>query len=278
MTADQQVRERRLGRWRASSHKLMLILKVAWLARKSPKEVVDGWNSYWAGVTTTGVGGDVLWDSAGSGEFDRYVPFIRQYFDTTLPVIDVGCGSGGFTRAVADHFPQTIGVDVSGAAVALAQEELAGRTDLHFRQLDMTIPGSTDGLAAEFGPANIFIRGVFHVLSPAGRSALAQNLLPVVGKRGRILLAETNYVGGSLGYLASLGATGRRIPEPLERVIRVLAPPGHFGAPERQAAFPDRGWLVLDDGATIITTIPLSAGAEPEQIPGYYAVMAPRSS
>lgn len=274
---DLRIQERRVRPLRASANKVLLIPRVAWLARKSPKKIVDGWNSYWAGVTSTGVGGDVLWDSAALDEWDRYVPLIVRHFDKELPIIDVGCGNGGYTRALADLFPLTIGVDLSPGAVALAQRESAGRADIHFRQLDGTVAGATDALAAEFRPANVFIRGVFHILSEAGRSTLAESLLPLVGTQGRVLLAETNFVGGSLGYLASLGATGRRIPEALERVIRVLAPPGHFGVPERRNAFPEREWVVVDDGQTVIRTIPLGDGTEAAQIPGYYAVLAQRA-
>ncbi len=218
----------------------------------------------------------MLWDSAALDEWDRYTPLISEHFDTELPVVDVGCGNGGFTRAIADLFPMTVGIDVSPAAVALAQRESAGLTDVCFRQFDATLAGATDGLASELGPVNVFVRGVFHILSEVAQSTLAENLLALVGTKGRVLLAETNYIGGSLGYLASLGATGRQIPEPLERVIRVLAPPGHFGVDERRNAFQDDRWEVVDEGPTVIRTIPLTDGAQAARIPGYFAVMAPR--
>ena len=68
-----------------------------------------------------------------------------------------------------------------------------------FRVLDAAAPGATDSIATGLAPANVFIRGLFHVLTPAERAILARNLLPIVGTQGRVILNETNYRGSSLG-------------------------------------------------------------------------------
>ena len=218
----------------------------------------------------------MLWDTSDLDEISTYLPHLRKHLDASLLMIDAGCGNGGFTRRLAAEFPTIMGLDLSPNAVALARRESAGASDIDFRVLDLTVPGSTAGLAEEFQPANIFVRGVFHILNPADRAVMARNLLPLVGARGRVFLAETNYRGSSLGYLESLGATPRAIPNPLERAIRDLPRPGHFGADERAEAFPSAEWELLADGPTVIETIPLRGPTEPEQIPGYYAVLAPR--
>jgi SAM-dependent methyltransferase len=264
------------AQWRRSLTNLLLIPRVAWLSRGAPKNLPDAWNKYWSGVTRTGVGGDVLWDSAELTETSSYRPMIDEYFDPAMPVVDVGCGNGSFTRYLADLFPVTVGVDLSTSAVELARTQSEGRAGLQFRQLDATVPGATADLAVEFGPANVFVRGVFHILTPAARAELARNLLPLVGDKGRVLLVETDYRGGSLGYLTSLGASPTAIPAPLERAIRDIPRPGHFGVKERSLAFPAAAWQVLEDGPTVIQTIPLRAGSALEEIPGYFAVMAAR--
>ena len=107
-------------------------------------------------------------------------------------------------------------------------------------------------------PANVFVRGVFHILSPSARIEMARNLLPLVGTTGRVFLSETNFRGSSLEYLESLGATPLWVPEPLQRAIRDLPRPGHFGAArDRAATFPAADWDVLADGPSVIETIPL---------------------
>jgi len=261
---------------RESLVRLLLIPRVARLSARTPKVPLVGWNHYWSRIRRTGVGGDVLWDTGDLDEIATYVPLLRKHLDPSLPLIDVGCGNGRFTRQLAAEYAPIIGLDLSPNAVALAQSESANIPHLNFRVLDLTVPGSTAGLAAECGPVNVFVRGVFHILSPADRVAMARNLLPLVGSRGRVFLAETNFRGSSLGYLESLGAKARSIPEPLERAIRDLPRPGRFGAEERAATFSATDWELLDDGPTVIQTIPLRGPTEPETIPGYYAVLAPR--
>lgn len=273
--ADRSVANR-LGQWRDSLFGLSLIPRVARLSRGASKSLPEAWNRYWSSVKSTGVGGDVLWDSADLSEISGYRSLIETYFDPAIPVVDVGCGNGSFTRYLADRYPVTVGVDMSSSAIELARRQSPGRPGLNFRQLDATVPGATSELAAEYGPANVFVRGVFHILTSSARIELARNLLPLVGDKGRVLLVETDYRGSSLGYLTSLGATVRGIPTPLERAIKDIPKPGHFGAGEREATFGSEEWVTLTDGPTVIQTIPLRAASEYEEIPGYHAVLAAR--
>lgn len=261
---------------RSTLGKAMLVPRVAWLGRRTPTDLLVGWNHYWSSVRSTGVGGDVLWDSAELDEVPRYLELMQAHLDLTLPVIDVGCGNGRFTRAIAPLFPSAMGVDLSPNAITLARRETGGSTSVSFRTMDATIPGSSSMIAAELAPMNVFVRGVLHVLSPSDRVTMASNLLPLVGTKGRVFFSETNFRGSGLGYLESLGAKPLRFPEPLERAIKDLPRPGHFGVEERIATFPAADWRLVEDGPTVIETIPLRGSTEPGRIPGYFAVMAPR--
>lgn len=254
-----------------------MVPRVAWLGLRTPKDLLIGWNHYWASVRSTGVGGDVLWDTGDLDEVPAYLPLMQAQMDMSLSIVDVGCGNGRFTRRLAPYFSGTIGVDLSPNAIDLARRESETAPILEFRALDASRPGSTTPLAEQYAPVNVFVRGVFHILSPEARVEMARNLLPLVGTRGRVFLSETNYRGSPLGYLESLGASLRRVPEPLERAIRDLPRPGHFGETERAATFPAADWELLADGPTVIETIPMRTATEPERIPGYFAILAPRS-
>jgi hypothetical protein len=140
----------------------------------------------------------------------------------------------------------------------------------------MTAPGAARGLADERG-ANVFIRGVLHVLSPADQAALVENLRILAGSRGAVFLAETNFQGNPVDYVSHLGATTKDIPAPLERAIRELPMPGHFGPAERARVLPAELWELLEDGAVAIETNPVTGVAAQSLIPGYYAVVRPRS-
>ena len=275
-TIARSVLERRSLRVRALIGRGLLIPRVAVLGFRTPKDVRVGWNHYWTNVRSTGVGGDVLWDTGDLDEIPNYLPLMLAHMDVALPIIDVGCGNGRFTRRLAPHFLAALGVDLSPNAVELAQRESVDMPNIEFRALDAAKPRATDSLAAEWAPANAFVRGVLHVLTPAERIIMARNLLPLLVVTGRLFLSETNFRGNSLEYIESLGATPRHIPRPLQRAIRDLPRPGHFGARERAATFPHADWVVLNEGPTVIETIPLRGPTEPERIPGYFAVLAPR--
>ena len=257
--------------------RMMLVPHVAWVGLRAPTDTAVGWERFWGRVRATGVGGDVLWDTGDLDEMDAHLAIMAEHLDGSLPIVDVGCGNGRFTRRLASSFASATGVDLAENAVARAQHEADGLAGVSFRALDALAPDTGEKVRADIGAdANVFVRGLFHILDPAGRAALARTLHHVVGSRGRVFLAETNFRGSQLGYLEHLGATARHIPAPLERAIADLPRPGHFGEPERVRTFPASAWSVVADGPADIETIPMRGNTGPEHIPGYYAVMEAR--
>ncbi|MCU1516062.1 MAG: Methyltransferase type 12 [Pseudarthrobacter sp.] len=287
-----------------------MIPKLIRLSRSAPKNRPVAWDRYWAGIAKTGAQSEVLWDSGSDHELLGYLDPLLRHFDPALPVVDVGCGHGSFTRALAPYFPQALGVDVSAHAVARARSESAGMENIRFLARDMTghgagtelakadlsgaelsgaelngaelnsatHNGSGPAIAGPAGPAgaNVFIRGVLHVLEPADQVALVENLRQLAGSRGTVFLAETNFQGNPVEYVTHLGATIDAIPAPLERAIRELPMPGHFGPAERSRAMPPDAWELLEDGPAVIETNPMTGDASASLVPGYFAVLRPR--
>lgn len=254
--------------------KFLIVPKVVRLQRGAPKDVGTRWDQYWAAVRRTGAGGDVIWDADSPLEAQHYLDRLRQHSDTSLPVIDVGCGNGRFSRALADAFPFVLGVDLAASAITRAAEESPGISNMAFRSLDMSAPGAGRELAAEFGEMNVFVRGVFHVLDRSERHAMAGNLRDLLGARGTLLLAETNFPGSSLSYLEYLGVTPTRLPQPLERAISSGIPrPSPFGNAELAECFPANQWHLLVTETTVIYTVPMRGLHEGETLPGLLAVI-----
>lgn len=262
--------------------------RLARLARSVPKNRTLAWERYWAGLAAAGDGGEVLWDAGTDREFLSYRDVLLRHFDPALPVVDVGCGHGVFTRALAGLFPEVVGVDVSRDAVECAREEQAlpvepsertGRITYEVR--DMTAPGARGGMLGGSGTvdeagANVFIRGLLHVLRPGDQAALAENLRLLAGSRGTVFFVETNFRGSPVSYASHLGATARSIPVPLERAIRGLPMPGHFGPKERARIFSPAVWELLEEGPAVIETHPMTGLRGQNKVPGYYAVLRQR--
>jgi len=275
MTAD-MVR-RWLTRAANRSSRAVLLPRVAWLGARTPRDPHVGWDQFWERIEATGDGGDVLWDSSSNRETRSYLDLMRKLLDRGLPIVDVGCGNGRFTRVLAGDFPTALGVDLSPFAITRARDESLDVPGATFLALDAAAAGSGQLLLAQVGEANAFVRGVFHVLDRQLRISLAANLLQLVGKQARVFLAETDYRGSALGYLEHLGATPRGIPPALGKAIISLPRPGHFGRPERVASFPDRDWELVEDGAITIDTVPMRGSSRAQPIPGYFAVLAART-
>ena len=261
---------------RSALRKYLMVPKLIRLSRSAPKDRAVAWDRYWAGIARTGAQSEVLWDSGSDHELLGYADVLQRHLDPTLPIVDVGCGHGSFTRALAPYFPQAIGVDVSAHAVARARNESAGMDNVTYLVRDMTQPGAGAGLAGGTD-ANVFIRGVLHVLEPANQVALVDNLRDLVGTRGTVFLAETNFQGNPVEYVTHLGATREAIPAPLERAIRELPMPGHFGPAQRSRVLPPDAWELLEDGPTTIETNPMTGDAAASLVPGYFAVLKPRA-
>jgi SAM-dependent methyltransferase len=263
--------------------KYLMIPKLVRLSAGAPRDHHVAWDLFWSNVKATGAAGDVLWDAGTDHEMLGYVDMLRLHLDTDLPVVDIGCGNGSFTRWLAGHFPHAMGVDVSAPAIRRARAESAGLSNVSYAVRDMTAPGSGTGLGEELhvlgadGGANVFIRGVLHVLRERDRFALAENARAIIGAGGRVFLAETDFQGNAVDYVSHLGATLRSIPAPLEGAIRGLPMPGHFGPKERSLAFPADRWELIEDGPTTIETVPLSSPTRADRIPGYFAVLKARA-
>lgn len=258
--------------------KLLLIPGLVYYRARAPRDPRAAWDQYWKNVRRTGSGGDVLWDAAGDDEIEKSVDSIVARMDRSLPMVDVGCGNGRYARAFARRFPKVLGVDVSPTAIARAREETGSAPNVSFRELDVAAAGAGRRLRDELGESNAFSRGVLHILDDAPRAALLDNLRELLGQRGVLYLLETDFDGGSLDYLESVGTRPGEIPTPIRLCAESgLAPPRHFGDAQRQAYFSEARWEMLANGPIEIPTLSLTGGGEAAHFPGYFAAVRPRA-
>ena len=263
----------------------LLLPHVVRFGMRAPRGATSTrWDRYWADVRATGDGGDVLWDSSRPDEARRYLDLLGAHADPRLPIVDLGCGNGRFTRALAARYPHALGVDLAPAAVARARQETTSHPGtegerLEFRAEDITTHGVGHRLNAELGDTNVFIRGVLHVLDAPARRQLATNVRALTGTNGTVLVAETNYQGPLLGYLESLGGSVRGLPHPLARAIAAGIPaPQPFGVAELDDCFSPGRWdRVLIDEDAGITAIPMHRTDTAETIPALVAVLRLRA-
>jgi SAM-dependent methyltransferase len=233
-----------------------------------------GWEQFWSGVHRTGPGGEVLWDVADRTELDWCVQRAGQHFDPALPVVDLGCGNGRFTRLLAERFPMVVGVDVSASAVRLADAESAGAPGVSYRVLDAADPAAMRSLAGDIGPVNVFMRGVLHITAADKRAGIADGIAALVGDSGRVLLVETAFEGDPLSYLEYVGGGHGRIPALVRPLVRAgIPPPRRFARPELDRTFPAGSWRRLDSGTVEMHVIDQDGRRPYLPIAGFFAVL-----
>jgi SAM-dependent methyltransferase len=254
----------------------LMIPQLMYYGIRAPRDQTDAWNRFWGGIRKTGDGGDVLWDTDQQHDLDDALKQLRTHADMSLPLIDFGCGNGRFTRALAPHFPRVVGFDVSSRAVDMARKASAGVNNVEHRVANAGEEGVGKRFADELGSANVYARGVFHVLEPKRRKIAADNIWHMLGSRGTLYLSETNITGGPLEHLAMQGATATWMPDPLRRCIEAgIRPPEHFGQREIESFFPRDRWNILDSGEVTMQILPMGPH-EVDSMPSYFAVIRRR--
>ncbi len=73
----------------------------------------------------------------------RYQPLKYQIVLSLLPdrvyhrALDIGCGTGIFSRLLKEQAEQVVGIDISQSAVDRARRDSAGVSNIEFRQANM---------------------------------------------------------------------------------------------------------------------------------------------
>lgn len=236
------------------------------------------WNRYWRSVQRTGQGGEVLWDSERYDDTDSALQPVLAAFDRSLPVVDLGCGNGRYARALGRHFPRALGIDASSAAVERAEQESRGSANVSFRVVDASVPGAGRRLAEEIGEANVYVRGILHVIDHRSRIAVVENIREIIGDRGALYLVETAFPGSQLDYLEFLTARPGRLPEMVKKLIDAGLPtPESFGEEQYRRYFSADEWVTLDSGPTIIHGVPMRPDQASLSIPSFFAIARRRA-
>lgn len=234
----------------------------------SPANYRDSWERYW---TATPDAGAPLWDSAPAEAVLRDLERFTPHVDLALPLIDVGCGNGSQSPALARQFPRVLGVDVSPAGIAQC-EARHHATGLEFRVLDLLDQAAVTRLHRELGDANLYVRTVIHQLADADRRTAVDNLVTLLGVRGRAFVFELS--PSAEAYFNYLFVEFGGPPPKLDRVLGSGIRPAALAAGELLALFTAAGCTALATGkGAVHSTLELPSGHR-AMIPADYAVFA----
>src|SRR5687768_4403835 len=131
-----------------SWRKFLLLPTLIQKGMRAPKTTVEGWEVYWKGIQSTGPGGDVLWDPAHAEEIEFCLHKSLQHAERALPIVDIGCGNGRFTRVLSRAFARAVGIDLSPSAVERARRE-STEENVTFQVHDLASRGWAESLHGE---------------------------------------------------------------------------------------------------------------------------------
>lgn len=126
------------------------------------------------------------------GSLESMAPYLGELiksFDSSLPLVDFGCGDGVLTEHFAEYFDVVVGTDISEAAIAKARRDNK-RSKVGYEQLDGADTVGAEKLHARLGDSNVHLRGVLHAMMPTDWPHALKNLKILTGKNGRVFDIE----------------------------------------------------------------------------------------
>ncbi|WNI21303.1 class I SAM-dependent methyltransferase [Streptomyces sp. ITFR-16] len=230
----------------------------------------EAWEGYWS--ATSDAPGEAIWDADPSLSAVPHSALLLPYADTSLPVVDLGCGNGTQTRWLAGRFAGALGVDLSHAAIAHARradpEGVAA-----YEQLDLADGDAVRALAGRIGDTNVYMRAVIHQSDPEARPAVAAAVATLLGTRGRAFVAELTPASKAVLQQAAQGPQGP--PPKLRRVFEHGLKPAGATDEEVPEVLRAAGLATLDSGDTVLPQTERLPDGTRIDLPARWFVLAP---
>ncbi|MGW5053368.1 class I SAM-dependent methyltransferase [Actinokineospora sp. NPDC004072] len=233
--------------------------------------VNDNWEHYWRDLPRER--GLPVWDSAGAITATAQLPLFQPHFDAALPVVDIGCGNGTQTAALAEHFPRVIGMDFAASAIEHARALQAG-SPATFRTFDLTDADAAGAVHAELGDVNAYLRGVLHQMPDADRPKAAAALSVLLGARGHAFMVELA-PAASATMKAAMGQDPGAVPK-LQRVFQYGLTPAAWDDGKLDAVLDGAGLEVVSRGEVALHGTDELPDGSPLLLPMIYAVVRNR--
>ncbi|MGW5444894.1 class I SAM-dependent methyltransferase [Streptomyces asiaticus] len=207
----------------------------------------QAWESYWR--ETSDAPGDAIWDADPSLSAAPHLDLLAPHADTSLPIVDLGCGNGTQTRYLAARFGRALGVDLAQAAVEHARRaDPAGAAE--YRRLSLTDADAVADLGRRLGDTNVYMRAVIHQSDAADRRPVAEAVATLLGRRGRGFVVELTV--RSKAVLGELAASPGGPPPKLRRVFDHGLRPADAADKEVPEVLAEAGLEILADGPTAL--------------------------
>ena len=226
------------------------------------------WENYWSKLFKDR--DTAFWDVPANLAVADALIRLKRSFDSTLPLIDFGCGNGTQTFFLAEYFSTVIGVDVAEAAIRQAQANNSF-PNLSFEVLDGMNRQEVQALNSKIGDANIYMRGILHQISAQDRPTVIESLQTLMGTKGQLYLSELSPKAKTL--FADLAQETGAPPEQLARVYQHGIKPAEISPEEIRTSFLNDKFAIAESGETSIATNHILPNGDRLKIPAFYMLI-----
>lgn len=122
---------------------------------------------------------------------DQEVAFLVEALglESGMRVLDVGCGPGRHSLALAARGIEVLGIDISERFVAIAQADTPEGSPASFRRLDARHLGEDPTLAGSFDAAISLCQGAFGLVHPGEDAGVLSGMAAALRNGGRVAVS-----------------------------------------------------------------------------------------
>ncbi|MFT5764477.1 MAG: SAM-dependent methyltransferase [Saprospiraceae bacterium] len=226
------------------------------------------WDQLWRQMQVSNE--SALWDVLPSEAISKDYSIFQSAFNSILPILDLGCGSGIQTGFLGSLYSTVIGIDASKKAIALAQKQ-NDNSLLIFVQLNVLDKEAVTSFKKKTGDANIYLRGVLHQIPTEHRPAFIDHIKILMGEAGTLYLIET--APNIQVYIQDLASRFSQLPLPLKRVLTSHFPPLGISLSEIQKWFKVADYKILESGYSTLQTNMVLEKDHKVELPAVYALI-----
>ena len=208
-----------------------------------------------------------LWDVKPSRAIEKDFYIFEPYFNSSLHLIDIGCGTGVQTLYLSKHYTNVTGVDASKKAI-LSAKERPNHHGLKFEVMDMLDTTTCIKMHEKAGDSNIYMRGVLHQIPYKHRISFIQNLKILLGQQGTIFMIET--APNIREFISELVQNHPEVPQTLENTLSSNFPPLGVSKKELLSWFPKEEYQVLGIQETSLKTNIILSSGDFVELPAIY--------
>lgn len=232
----------------------------------------QAWEGFWSATSDTP--GEAIWDCDPSLSSEPHSALLLPYADTTLPVVDLGCGNGTQTRYLSTVFARALGVDLAHAAIAHARRADTGGV-AEYEQLNLVDTVAVRALHQKIGDSNVYMRAVIHQSEPVARPAVAAAVAELMGEKGKAFVVELTPASKDVLQQAA-GAPGGP-PVKLRRIFDHGLKPAGATDEEVPELLRAAGLTILASGDTVLPQTELMPDGSRIDLPARWFVLATAS-